>query len=273
VLEIPRIGDGGGAVASAPPRNGVVFGRVPPRVGARWAVTVDAASELTVDDPSQAGGPDLQVSEYSSAFTVEILAVNGPVLTKVRIDFERNVQRFQHVDKATPIDGKSYIVEEAAPYVREASPGGGGGTGAGVVSAEEIRRVLDTAPELGTRSGIEQALPDEAMAIGDARPGLAEAILRVIHPRAWTMNSGSAALASRNGAAAVFAVSLHATSQSGIRMNVRGFATVHVEDATLESLALDGSFDGALAGPTLRPPVSTPGKFTLRRTVRPLPGR
>jgi hypothetical protein len=267
VLEIPPIGRAAGAVASPSLTKSVVFGRVPPRVGARWGVTVEASSELTVDDPSGAHGPDLQVSEYSSAFTVQILAVNGPASTKVRIDFERNVQRFQHVDTPTPLEGKSYIVEEAPPYVREALPG------AGTVTAEEIRRVLDIAPELGTRSGVEQALPDEAMTVGEPRPGLAEAILRVIHPRAWTMNAGSASLASRNGDAAVFAVSLHATSQSGVRMVVHGFATIRVQDATLESLAFDGTFDGALAGPTTRPPTSSPGKFTLRRTVRPLRDR
>jgi hypothetical protein len=258
----------------------VVFGRLPPRVGARWAVTVDASSELWVAGPSQAHGqahgqaqgPDLQVSEYSSAFTLEILEVNGPALTKVRVDFERNVQRFQHVDQPTPLEGKSYIVEEAAPYVRDASSGARA-AGSGTVTADEVRRVLDIAPELGTRSGIEQALPDEAMAFGDARPGLAEAILRVVHPRAWTLNSGSAVLVSRNGGAAVFAVSLDATSQSGIRMDVRGSATLHLHDATLESLTLDGTFDGALAGPTSRPPASTPGKFSLRRTVRSLPER
>ncbi|MBX3220220.1 MAG: hypothetical protein KF795_06845 [Labilithrix sp.] len=243
-LEVPRLGGGG----AEPSTSGVRFGRAAPVVGARWDVSVDARSATA--DPQ--GG--VQLSQYLSSYTVEILATNGPAPSRVRLAFERNVQRYQGVDKATSIDGKTYVVDAAPPYVRDDA--------GGAAPEEETQRVLDIFPDLGTRTQIDQVLPDAAMAIGEPRDELAGAILAVIHPRAWTLNAGSAVLERTDTEDAVFSVALDATGTNGLRMVVKGEARVRLRDARLTQIAVEGTYDHASGG------VSEPGTFTLRRTVR-----
>lgn len=262
-LEVPRIADGGAGAEPAVTKNGVRFGRVPPAVGVKWAVTVDARSEASHPDPSAPGGASVQLSEYVSEYTVEILEVNGPAPSKVRLAFEKNVQSYQGNDKATSIDGKTYVVQAIEPHVLDTS-----GTGA---LEEEAQRVLDVFPDLGTRTQIDQVLPDIAMQFGEERHELAGAVLHVIHPRAWTLTRGTAVLSRvdeadpKNGPVGVFAITIDARGQSGIRMDVKGEARIRLRDARLVGIALDGTYDhpkGALA--------TEPGKFALRRTVRDL---
>ena len=254
VLDIPRL-DGGSAAPTAP--AGVRFGRVPPAVGARWKVTVSARSASA--DPQ--GG--LQRSEYVSSYIVEVLGTNGPAPSRVRLVFEKNVQRLQGRENPTAIDGKTYVVD-ATP----ASDGAGGfavrdGSGA-PVTEEEQQRVLDVVPDLGTRTQVDQILPDSAMTIGDARDELAGAILRVIHPRAWTLNKGTAVLARTQAEDAVFALTIDATGSNGIRMVVSGEAKIRLRDARLVEIALDGTYDRAMG------PGPDPGTFSLRRTTHDL---
>lgn len=248
-LDVPRLD--GGAAESPASGVGVRFGRLAPRVGARWAVSVEAKSTAT--DPQ--GGE--QRSEYVSAYNVEILETNGPAPSRVRLAFERNVQRYQGVDKATPIDGKTYVVDATAPHVRDA-------TGGGAAAEDETQRVLDTFPDLGTRTQIDQVLPDSAMAIGDERHELAAAILRVIHPRAWSLNKGTAVLAKAEAEEAVFTIAIDATSQTGLRMDVKGEARVRLRDARLTTITVAGTYDHAKGS------AEEPGSFALRRVVRDL---
>jgi hypothetical protein len=247
-LEVPKLG---GAAAGASGESGIRFGRIPPTVGSRWAVTVEGRSVLMVTD---AHGTEPQISEYASAYTVEILAVDGPAPSRVRVVFEKNVQRYMHAEKPTAIHGKTYIVDEALPHVQ--SPSGA------PVPEEEAQRVLDVFPELGTRTQIDQVLPDDAMTVGEERHEIAGAIVRVIHPRAWTLGAGRAVLVRADGGDGVFVVTLDATSQNGLRIEVAGEARIRLHDARLVSIQLDGTFVG--------PDSSEPGLFTLRRSVRDL---
>lgn len=242
-LDVPRL-DGG--IVS--PSTGIRFGRVPPVVGARWGVSVEARSALA--DPQ--GGT--QVSEYISSYTVEVLATNGPAPSRVRLAFERNVQRYQGIDKATAVEGKSYVVVDAPPHVRDDA--------GGAAPEDEGQRVLDMFPDLGTRTQIDQVLPDAAMEIGDSRNELAGAVLRVIHPRAWTLNAGTAVLARTDGQEAVFTIAIDATGTNGLRMDVTGEARVRLRDARLSRISLDGTYRNDSA--------SEPGTFALRRIVRDL---
>jgi hypothetical protein len=248
-LVVPRL-DGGGSMEPNGSNGGVRFGRVPPRVGSRWSVNVQARS--TTGDPQ--GG--VQVSEYVSSYTVEILGANGPAPSRVRLVFEKNVQRYQGVDKATVVDGKTYVVDATPPHVRD---------DAGAPALEEEReRVLDMFPDLGTRPQIDQVLPDGAMALGDERNELAGAILRVIHPRAWSLEKGSAVLARTDGDDAVFTIALDATGTNGLRIDVKGEARIRLRDARLGMIALEGTYEQAKGR------ASDPGTFVLRRTVRDL---
>ncbi len=248
-LEVPRL-DGGSATPSG---GGLRFGRVPPAVGARWKVQVTAKSVSA--DPQ--GG--MQLSEYASSYLVEVLGTNGPAPSRVRLSFERNVQRYQGVDKPTAIDGRTYVLDADTP------PDGSGrwavrDAAGGQASEEEAERVRDVFPDLGTRTQVDQILPDAAMALGESRDDLAGAILRVIHPRAWTLNHGSAVLARTEADDAVFAITIDATGSNGLRMVVNGEARVRIRDARLVHVSLDGSYDQTKGG-------SDPGTFSLRRTV------
>jgi hypothetical protein len=252
VLEVPRLsGDGGVEPVSA----GIRFGRAAPVVGTRWSVTVEARSSAA--DPQ--GGA--QVSEYLSSYTVEILSLDGPAASRVRLAFSRNVQRYQGLDRATSIDGKTYVVDATPPHVRDSA--------GGAAPEEEAQRVLDMFPDLGTRTQIDQVLPEAAMLVGDERHELAGAILRVVHPRAWTLNRGMAVLTRADANDAVFSLAIDATGSSGLRMDVKGEAHVRLGDARLTSLSLDGTYELA-TGSVRGAPDQPEGVFSLRRIVRDL---
>lgn len=241
--------DAGADARGNPAPDEVRFGHPLPVAGDAWTVHVEATS-LSSE----------QLSTYESTYRVEILAVDGPVPSRVKLRFERNVHAYQGQETPTSIHGKEYVVDARAPHVREAAS-------ASPAPAEEAQRVLDVFPDLGTRARIDEVLPDEAMRIGDHRDELADAVLRVIHPRAWTLRAGSARLVrlERNERAAddhaVLALSLDATSESGLHMNVAGEARVRLADARLESLSLDGAYDVTKAGAEVK------GTFALRRRV------
>lgn len=243
------------APASSVPREGLRFGRIPPSIGTRWSVTVMANSTLDVFDGQ---ATERQLSEYISAYAVEVREVEGPAPTRVRVVFAQNAQRYQGTLTPTPISGKTYDVGITPPYVQAAS---------GVASPDEIERVLDVFPDLGTRTQVDQILPDATMKIGDERHELAEAMLRILHPRAWTLNKGTAVLATSDPEGATFTVTLDATSRGGVRIVVKGDVTIRIRDARLVSVTLEGTYQ-----PT-KPPsggTSEPGTFHYRRVVRDL---
>lgn len=252
-LEIPRI-DGGASASPGASRtsDGVRFGHPVPRTGAAWRVVLHAESRS--DDPQ--GGE--QISTFDSELRVQVVAVDGPAPSRVRMKFIRNVQAYQGQEKPTVLDGKEYVVDARAPHVRDTSDQ--------PAPEAEAQRVLDVFPDLGTRSRIDEVLPDEAMRIGERRDDLAAAVLRVIHPRAWTMHAGTAVLSRVEGEHGVFALTLDASSDGGLRMLVAGEARVGIRDSQLAELSLDGSYETrADAGPP-----EPPGTFALRRRMEAL---
>lgn len=249
-LDIPRLDGGTAAVAT---NASIHFGRPAPAVGATWTVSLVASSRSS--DPSGGGGGD-QLSTYHSDYRVEVLGVDGPAPSRVKLRFIRNVQTFQGAETPTQIDGKEYVVDARAPHVRDATDG--------AAPEAETQRVLDIFPDLGTRTRIDEVLPDAAMSIGDRRDELAAAILRVIHPRAWTLGAGTATLARTDGEHAVFSISLDASSDSGSRMELSGDARVRLHDAQLSDLSLDGRYERMNAKDA---GIEPPGTFTLRRRI------
>ena len=240
-LVVPPMTDAGAGTAT----EGVRFGRVPLAVGTRWSVSTRAESRTSDGD---------QQSRYESDYTVEVLAVEGPAPSRVRLRFDRNVSIFRDAERPTTVHGNTYVVHDTQPFVRDAS---------GVAASEnETERVLDVFPDLGTRTRIDEVLPESPMTIGEARDDLAAALLRLVHPRLWQLESGKAALARVEGGDAVFAITIVATSKaSGVHMDVKGEARIRVRDSRLVGLALDGAYDHDDA---------TKGSFVLRRVVRDL---
>jgi hypothetical protein len=229
-----------------------------PVPGTAWSVSVEATSRST--DSPDAGGNE-QYSTYHSDYRIEILTVDGPAPSRVKLRFQRNVHTYQGAETPTVIDGKEYVVDARAPHVRDATTGA-------AAPEEDTRRVLDVFPDLGTRTRIDEVLPEDAMGIGDRHDELAAAILRVIHPRAWTMRTGSATLLRVDGDHGVFAVSLDASSDSGLRLEVSGEAHVRLADARLSDLLLSGRYElQPKRGKNAGGPIEPPGTFTLRRRV------
>lgn len=228
---------------------GIVFGHPPATVGAAWKVEVSAVSRSA----DAASGE--QLSTYESDVRVDVLAVDGPAPSRVRLRFERNVHTYQ--EKATPtvIHGKTYVVDAKPPHVRDLNDA--------PVSEEESQRVLDVFPDLGTRARIDEVMPDDPMKVGDRHDELAAAVLRVLHPRAWSMNRGTATLARAEDGHGVFSIVLDASSTSGLRMQVSGEVRVRLRDARLSEVSLDGSYRDPKA-----PADAEPSTFRVRRSVR-----
>jgi hypothetical protein len=214
-----------------------------------WRIVVHASSRA--QEPSG----DVQVSTYDSLVRVEIVAVDGPAPSRARVRFLHNVESFQGHEKATIVDGKEYVVDARAPHVR---------TAADVAAPEaEAQRVLDVFPDLGMRARVDQVLPTDAMQLGDQRDELATAVLRILHPRAWTLRAGSATLVRADGERAVFKVSLDASSESGLSLAVSGEAHIGLVDSEVVDLSLEGTYVTKKdAGPQ-----EPPGAFDYHRQV------
>ena len=198
---------------------------------------------------------DPQISTYDSTFAVEVFAVDGPAPSRVRLRFLENAESFQGNQRRTILDGKEYFVDARAPHVRDAS---------NVAAPEaEAQRVLDVFPDLGTRTRVDQILPTEPMQLGDRRDELAAALLRIVHPRAWTLHAGTATLVRVEDGAGVFKVSLDGSSESGLVMRLAGEARIALADAELVEMSLDGDYETKRdAGPP-----EPPGTILYRRKV------
>jgi hypothetical protein len=229
-------------------QGGVRFGHPAQVVGARWRVSLVAESR----SPDPAGGA--QLSQYVSELGVEVAAVEGPAPTRLRVHVDANANVYQGLRTPTSVEGKEYLVDVKAPHVRDSS--------GAAAPADEARRVLDWFPDLGTRARLDEILPDAAMQLGERRDDLAAAVMRILHPTAWTLDAGRATLARVEDDAAVFDVVIDTTSETGMVMHVEGPARVRLRDSWLVSLELSGRYELPKA-PT---PVS--GAFELRRTVR-----
>ena len=241
----------GGAASRSRAEGGVRFGHPLPTPGSAWTVTVHASS--LSEDP--AGGGQ-QASTYESELRTEIVSVDGPAPSRVKLRFVRNVQTYQGNPVPTIIDGKEYIVDARAPHVRDAT--------GGAAPEAEAQRVLDAFPDLGTRARIDEVLPGEdvSLRVGERHDDLAAAILRIIHPRAWTLRAGTASLARTEGDLAIFALTLEASSERGLRMVLAGEARVRIHDASLSDLSLEGRYENTAPGAN-----EPPGTFVLQRHV------
>jgi hypothetical protein len=249
-VEVPVI-DASPADGMVPARGAVRFGRIPPAVGARWHVTTEARSTLVDARQSMLG----QV--YTSSYTVEVLATNGQAPSRVRLSFEKNHYVTNGAETPTALEGNTYLLEMSSPLVRDAS--------GAAVSASEAERILDIFPELGTRTQIDQVLPDGPMAIGDDRRELAAAVLSVIHPRGWVLIAGSATLTNVDDSAAYFTTTIDATAKAtGIRMWIKGDVRVRLYDAQLMGVLLSGTY--ALSS-TVDPTADPEGTITIRRVT------
>jgi len=238
ILDIPRIAFDGGGIVESETR----FSRVAPRVGQKTHITVRARSETPAGFPPVGA----YVDQYESDLAVEVVAIEASATTEVRVTFLRNVYITGNGELPTAVDGKSYLVGVKPPYVRDEN--------GAAAPPEQAERVLDVFPDPGTRSRIDEALPDGPLAIGDRRDDLARAVLHVMHPRAWTPERAVATLARIENGHAIFSVSLAASSASSGKMDVTGDVSIHLSGASLESISLSGTY-------------GSDGKFSYSRRI------
>lgn len=90
------------------------------------------------------------------------------------------------------------------------------------------------------------------------RDEVATAVLRLVHPRAWTATTAEAKLARVEGERATFTLSLEAKSATGVNMKIAGEAQVTVRDAKLRAVHLSGGY-------TYKD--DPPGRFVYERTL------
>ncbi len=245
-LDVPPLD--AGAEPTTRTKNGIRFLHPVPHTGMSWQIEVAAISRS--HDPSGD-----QVTTYDSDVRVEVLAVDGPAPSRVRLQFLRNEESFQGSSRPTLVSHKEYVVDARAPHVRDT---------ADVAAPEaEAQRVLDVFPDLGTRTRIDQLMPTDVMQLGERRDELAAALLRIVHPRAWTMLAGSATLVRVDGEHAVFEVSLDASSESGLRMVVSGEARIALANAELAELSIEGHYEPKKTSGTPEPG----GSISYRRRV------
>lgn len=224
VLEVPRL-DAGKVEEDA--GTGVRFAHPAATVGAITSVTVMARSSAPDDQDGE------QVSSYASSFTVTVLEVDGPAPSRVKVAIERNAQTYQDRAKPTVIDGKTYELNSLTGQVSTAS---------GAATPDEAQRVMDVVPDLGARARLEEVLPERPMRIGERRDEVATAVLRLVHPRAWTAKAAEAKLARVEGELAVFEIKLEAQSATGVNMKIAGEAHVSTKDAKLRAVHLAGGY-------------------------------
>lgn len=252
-LDVPRLT----ASASTPQPDApgsLRFGREPPRVGDKTRTIVLARS--VYDDPQS--GP--QSESYDSDFEEEVLAVHGPAAARVKVTFKTN-EIFDNVaSKPTVIQGKSYFVDVTSPNVLDVAT-------QQPPSHDEITRVLDIVPDLGTRTGIDQVLPDRPLALRESRDDLAGAVLRILHPRFWSLTNGSAIFTRVDPQAGLadFDVRIAATStNSGMAIELSGIVRIRYRDSKLGQFVLHGTYTrpngekGTLETSRLVPAVISP---------------
>ncbi|MCA9591004.1 MAG: hypothetical protein KC657_37155 [Myxococcales bacterium] len=234
---------------TAPASSEQKFGARVFRVGERWSVRTLA--EGLADD----GGGATQSSEYEALLHVTVLSVvgggaTGAAPSRLELHFEKSTRAYQHVPKPTDLHGKTYVVDATSEVVRDTS-----GAEVGEVERELVR---DAYPDVGTSSRVEQALPDGTLTPGSDAPGLAEAVLRSLHPRAWTFNRGRATFKEIDGGEAVFEISLDTTSARGLHLDVSGEARFRLADRQQTRLVLRGSYEKT-------EPPEVQGQFSIER--------
>lgn len=252
-LVIPRLDRDAGASEAV---EGARFAHLPATVGTTWTVEQTASSR----SPDPSGGGE-QRTLYESTFRVEILQVDGPVPSLVRLVILKNVRTYQDRGTVTAIDGKSFVIDALSMKVRSDS-----GDEVGTIERDQL---VDLVPELGRRSLVEQALPDAPLPIGGRADDLARALVRVLHPRAWNFLAGTAVLVRVEAGHATFRVEIESqadgpdgTDSNGLRLATRGEARIRLGDSRLMYFELDGRYELPTLGA-----ATLPGTFELRRTI------
>lgn len=231
-LDIPSIGPTAAPVADAGPA--VVLRRRAARVGDRYRVTVRATSR------EQASWGFEERTTYDTAYDVEVLATEGSLASRLRVHYDHNVRSSRGVDTHTPVGGNTYLVD-ATQKLRVLD---GGDIGA---SLAEAQLLADMFPDLGAPGSVESALRDGPVHLGERQDGLARAVARLVHPRAVTLESGSAVLSSIEKDRILFTLDVVLAWTSGSRAPLKGTVALR-PDGRLARVVLDGAFEDGDGG-------------------------
>lgn len=234
-LDIPTLAAPASSRAPEDAGPSVTIRRRPARAGDRWRVTVKA------DSREQTSWGFEEHATYDTAYDVEVLAIEGAAPSRLRVHYDHNVRTSRGQETRTPVDGQTYLVE-AAQKLRVVD----GGELA--TRPDEAQLVSDMFPDLGAPGSVESSLREGALRVGDRQDGLARAVARLVHPRAVTLESGSATVARLEGDRLELALDMVLVWQMGSRAALKGKALVR-SDGLLLRVALEGAFEDEDAAP------------------------
>lgn len=160
------------ASGSSAPRETVRFGRGgQPKVGERQRFESEERVRLNIPGrgPVKSAADSVVEGERVRA-TEEVLAVSGPVATKVRVKFDVWVSFSGGDEVARPQDGKTYVVERVGAEVRVGSESGG------AVGADESGPIAKRYDRIGEPIELGLSLPDRAIVAGERVPELEAAL-------------------------------------------------------------------------------------------------
>ncbi len=165
------------APESAPPSGGHLFRVKIPAVGTRTLEVATNTMSLSLSillknakDPVKSEMNEREVTEK----VVDVLAANAEAVTRVKVTYKAHskVKKEDGADKSkpSPVQGKTYIVEEKDGTVHVTLPGGS------PAPAEEAKFVAKDFKRLGKADPMQKALPSIPIEVGARVDSLGEAL-------------------------------------------------------------------------------------------------
>ncbi len=233
------------------PPGHVLFEHHTPKVGEELHAETFAESRFDEMQGEHAG------SSYHSLYTATILEASRDAVTRVRVTFGENTRRVlgaaEFNENATPLRGRTLILE-TAPEPRVLDEAGAR------VPRDVETLALDIFSDLGMRGGVSASLPDAPLGVGARVDPFAQAVVRTLNAKTWTVTRGEARIERVLPEAAEISLAIAATSESGLAMTWTGKAVVGTRTRRLDALMLDGAF-------TTPPPDRARGRVRVARLV------
>lgn len=204
-----------------------------PRIGEKSHVSIEK-HELA------SAGPKTFVDDQVEERTEVILALQGDVVTKLRVTYDSDLRRLstpkEAIKPASDVQGKSYVIRagDPGPVVEDSS----GGT----PTKSEIERVKRDYPAFGRPQSL---LPATVLHVGDSVPAIADALRARLGTRIGPSDKLDVRVESMNADVYVFSV----TGTSSTVVNdglsteypLKGDVMIRVSDGRLVKYSLDAT--------------------------------
>lgn len=268
------------AADATAPADGIVFKKKAPAVGTKVSESKIKTMSLTVTVAgAKASDPGVKVKfneREGVEKTVEVLAVSGISVTKVKVAYKEStkVESKDGAEKTikSPVIGKTYIVEAKNGAVSVLTEQGA------PVPAEEAKEVQDDFKNLGKQDDMQSVLPETPLRVGDQVDAIAEGLRTKLSSgddgkTKTTVEKSSAKLIKINDKGGtktgVFKIELDVViDKSGmvIRMKMEGEVELRAEDGFPVAMMLTAPAAVASAPGAKGPKIGGHGLFTMSGT-------